>query len=197
MALKNSRFQDPDSKYLGEKMGVNGAKTLMDACKMDDHRGVEYLIMNGANPIAQDFKGNDALYYAVIHNSNKALNTLLLLAKDVMPRDRVYGKKKRNILSKSSIYSHDISILEALLNHKTHGIKFNANMIDRFQRNAIFYSVFRNKVDAVRLFITKASNCSLDVVDMYGKCLLDYAKEFNFEEILLELVRGGAKLGNK
>ena len=33
-------------------MGLNGVKTLMEACKLDDHRGVEFLIKNGANPIA-------------------------------------------------------------------------------------------------------------------------------------------------
>eukprot|EP00347_Sterkiella_histriomuscorum_P022101 403331675 len=195
-AIQGSNFSSADAKYLGEKMGLHGMKTLMEACKLDDHRGVEFLINNGANPISQDFKGNDAIYYAVINNSYKALKSLLEQSGSVMATDRVYGKKKRNILTIAAIYSHDIKVLEYLLRNKVHGVKFNVNQTDRFQRNAIYYSLFRNKPEAVHLFI-QLSSCSLDIADLHGKYLIDYAQQYNFEEILLELVRGGARLGVK
>ena len=39
-----------DGRYLGEKAGTNGLKTLMEACKLDDYRGAEFLLANGASP---------------------------------------------------------------------------------------------------------------------------------------------------
>jgi len=49
-----------------------------------------------------------------------------------MTVDRTYGKKKRGILTIAAIYSHDIRILEYLLNKEAHGVKFNSNQTDRF-----------------------------------------------------------------
>lgn len=77
----------------------------MEACKLDDFRGVEFLINNGANPISQDFKGYDALYYAVISNSVRALKVLIEYGSEKIPTSRLYGKKKRNIMTIAAIYS--------------------------------------------------------------------------------------------
>ena len=165
----------------------------MEACKVDDYVGVEQLLKNGANPTAQDFKGYDALYYAVLHNSLRSIETIFTLCGGLIHPSRVYGKKKRNLLTVTAIYSHDSRILTYLL---TNGmIKFNPNQTDRFQRNALFYSLFRNKVAEVKMFIN--GGASLDIPDLRGLYLLDYALQFNYEEILLELVKGGARLGLK
>jgi len=72
---------------------------------MDDYRGIEFLIQNGANPSAQDFKGNDALYYAVISNSVRSIRSLIEYGGSRLPIDRVYGKKKRNLTTVAAIYS--------------------------------------------------------------------------------------------
>lgn len=67
--LRKSGVIDVETKYLGEKFGPNGTKTLMEAAMLDDYRGVEFLLRNGVNPISQDFNGFDVLYYAVINSS--------------------------------------------------------------------------------------------------------------------------------
>ena len=179
-------------KFIGETVGVTGQKTLMDSCKVDDHLGVRRLLLNGANPTAQDFHGNDAAYYCVLHNSLRSLQALFELAADRLQANMVYGKKKRNLLTICTIYGNDIRILEYLLNNGV--MKLNANQTDRFQRNALFYSLFRNRVEEVRQLITVSS---LDIPDLRGMYLLDYALQFNYLEILLELVKGGARLGLK
>jgi len=116
-----------EGRYLGENAGTNGLQTLMEACKLDDYRGVEFLLANGASPSTQDFKGNDGLYYAVYHNSLRALQVLLIMGGSRIPADRTYGKKKRGILTIAAIYSHDIRVLESLLDIEKYGIKFNGN----------------------------------------------------------------------
>ncbi|CDW72062.1 ankyrin repeat [Stylonychia lemnae] len=191
-----SSLKEINAKYIIDNTGQNMTKTLLDAARMDDYRGVEFLIQNGANPSAQDFKGNDALFYAVINNCVKTIKSLIQYGGDKLPVDRVYGKKKRNLLTNAAIYSQDIRVLELLLDHQSHRIKFNVNQTDRFQRNAVFYSLFRNKLRAVQLFIQQGQS-QLDIVDLSGMYMIDYALQFNFEEILLELVKGGARLGIK
>ncbi len=119
-----------DAKYTGEKNGTNGIKTLMEACKIDDYRGVELLLNNGASATIQDFKGNDALYYAVTNNSLASIEVLIRLCGDKLPVERVYGKKKRSILIIAAIYCQEIDIIEYLLKpkirHPKHP-KFNPN----------------------------------------------------------------------
>ena len=55
--------------------------------------------------------------------------------------------------------------------------------------------MFRNKVQAVKLFIDASS--SLDIPDLRAMVILDYALQFNYDEVMLELVKGGARLGFK
>ena len=79
---------------------------------------------------------------------------LLALGGADLDKERTYGKKKRGILTVAAIKSQDTRVLELLLRSEEHGgVKFNANQTDRFQRNAIFYALFRNNLKAVQMFI--------------------------------------------
>jgi ankyrin repeat protein len=97
----------------------------MEACRIDNHKGIELLIKNGANPIAQDFNGLDALYYCVRFSNLQSLKVLVSLAFDKIPIERTYEKKKRNILTIASLYSEDEQILKFLL--KNDFLRFNTN----------------------------------------------------------------------
>ena len=48
--LPNILISDPN-KYTGETLTKSGINALMEACKVDNEKGVELLIKNGANPI--------------------------------------------------------------------------------------------------------------------------------------------------
>ena len=60
-------------KYVGKIVSNKGTKALMEACKIDDYKGAELLLKNGANPNAVDFNGQDALYYCVKFSSSRCL----------------------------------------------------------------------------------------------------------------------------
>lgn len=67
------------------------------------------------------------------------------------------------------------------------------NLIDKYERSPIFYSVLRLEYQAVKILAAKC--CFLDFEDVYGKVLLDYASELHHDKILTLLVKSGATLG--
>jgi hypothetical protein len=140
----------------------------------------------------QDFNGFDALYYCVCNDSVKSLKTIIELAHEQINPDWTYGKKKRNLLAVACLYSTNKEIIDILINNGL--VKFNANHADRLQRNCIFYAVFRNKIEYVKILLQN-SECLLDIPDLSGMCVIDYAWQFNYEDILLEIIKGGARLG--
>ena len=44
--------------------------------------------------------------------------------------------------------------------------------------------------------LVSSGNCFLDIPDLRGMCVIDYAWQFNYEEALAEIVKGGARLGH-
>lgn len=70
---------------------------------------------------------------------------------------------------------------------------YDVNLIDKYERSPIFYAVMKNDYDAVKLLIQKCS--FLDFEDVYGKVLLDYAREVHSERILGLLIDSGENLG--
>jgi hypothetical protein len=101
-------------------------KTLTEACKIDDYRGVEVLLKAGANPVIQDFNGFDSLYYAVVNNSLRSIKMIIEFSSDRIEPERLYGKKKRNLLTIAAIYTFDNRIIKYLLNNGGL-VKFNPN----------------------------------------------------------------------
>jgi ankyrin repeat protein len=49
-------------------------------------------------------------------------------------------------------------------------------------------------VDFVRSIISIGSTL-LDIPDIGGMCVLDYALKYNYQDILIEVIKGGARLG--
>lgn len=109
--------------------------------------------------------------------SLKCLKVLIEQSFDKLAIDRTYEKKQRNILTIAALRSDNLAILEYLLSNDY--LRFNVNQTDRYQRNAIFYSVFRNRIQAVKLFIVAES--VLDLADLRGMTILDYALEYGYD----------------
>jgi len=102
----------------------------------------------------------------------------------------VYGKKRRNILIVAAMESSRHETLELLLFNDY--VKFNVNQTDDYARHAIFYAVINNDLKGVGSLIARESH--LDFPDNAGKCIIDYAMEGNYPEVILLLVKVGIRL---
>lgn len=170
----------------------------MLACKLNNHEGVETLLSKGASINQKDFVRilyvntiqftKDAIYYCVKYNSQQALATLIKASLFLLDSSVTYANLYGNILHIAAQYS-TLPILQKLLDTDI----YDVNLIDKYERSPIFYSVLRLEYPAVKILAAKC--CFLDFEDVYGRVLLDYASELHHDKILTLLVKSGATLG--
>lgn len=90
----------------------------MDACKINDYKGVALLLQNGANVAIQDFNGFDPVYYCVVHEAVDSLKVIFENHHSEIESRRTYGKKKRNILTICSMKTESDETMQYLLNNE-------------------------------------------------------------------------------
>lgn len=69
----------------------------------------------------------------------------------------------------------------------------NPDILDAHDRSPLFYSVLRNALPAVLLFLQYGVN--LHFIDVFHKDVLEYSLKKRYVDIMRALLRSGIKLG--
>ncbi|CDW83984.1 ankyrin repeat [Stylonychia lemnae] len=160
-------------KYFGD---------IDQACRINNASGVEYLILNGAK------FSKDAIFYCVKNRNYEALGSLIKHSIFTLDTGVTYANMYGNILHTACQYAN-LQILTKLVDTEL----YDVNLIDKYERSPIFYAVMKDNFEEVKLLISKCS--FLDFEDIYGKVLLDYARDVHSEKILGILIDSGENLG--
>jgi ankyrin repeat protein len=186
---RSIREKEQDSGFQHDKVVDRTGKTdLLHACMENSLERVKDLLLQGGNPIQQDFDGNDAISYAILNNDSNMLELIFNHSRHAINVNKCIhvGNVSYLILAARRGNPH---LLRVLLKYGA-----NPNFIDDYGKTALFYCVEKDNTIAMDILAT--AHADLNVVDKKGLSALDYAFSQKRDEVLLRLIKHGAILGD-
>jgi len=163
-----------------DNKGINGKTALMYASQKGHIKVIGILIREGADIDAQDSQGETALMMAIQNNQMK---TWKVLIKTWEANINIKSDAGTTALLEAMKINHDELILLLLSKGADVNVTGRDLLEDDVIRSPLLWAVQNQKVDIVKKILESISIENLNVIDVYGKNALYYARRSNNTEI--------------